>query len=151
MPIVGRDVEIVAAAVRAPRIERASLFVSPQKTGPKVEAFLKVMARDRLVEASARYAAMAGREMGKVTLRDTRSRWGSCTGRGDLMYSWRLIMAPPEVLDYVAAHEVAHLVHLDHSADFWALVERLCPGYAPQKSWLKRHGAGLHRFRFRGD
>ena len=84
-----------------------------------------------------------------LALRDTRSRWGSCTHEGRLMYSWRLAMAPPEVLDYVAAHEVAHLAHMDHSPRFWAAVATLMPGYAPRRAWLRRNGADLMAWSFR--
>jgi hypothetical protein len=85
----------------------------------------------------------------RITLRDTRSRWGSCTADGALMYSWRLILAPPSVLDYVAAHEAAHLVEMNHSARFWALVERLCPDWQAERAWLRREGAALQAWRFR--
>ena len=64
------------------------------------------------------------------------------------MYSWRLIMAPPAVLDYVAAHEVAHLVEMNHSPAYWAVVEGIFPGWKRQRAWLHDHGGGLHRFRF---
>ena len=67
------------------------------------------------------------------------------------MYSWRLAMAPPEVLDYVAAHEVAHLAHMDHSAAFWAAVARLCPGFEQPRAWLRQNGTSLHAWRFRQD
>jgi hypothetical protein len=66
------------------------------------------------------------------------------------MFSWRLIMAPPEVLDYVAAHEVAHLVEMNHSPAFWALVEKLFPAHRAARRWLREHGTGLHRYRFDG-
>jgi predicted metal-dependent hydrolase len=89
-----------------------------------------------------------GRRFSRLSLRDTRSRWGSCSSRGGLSYSWRLILAPPDVLDYVAAHEVAHLAEMNHSPAFWALVARLCPGYQAPRGWLRREGAGLHRYRF---
>ncbi len=65
------------------------------------------------------------------------------------MYSWRLIMAPPDVLDYVAAHEVSHLVHMDHSPAFWEQVASICPNYAAHRTWLRENGADLHRYRFR--
>lgn len=81
-----------------------------------------------------------------ITLRDTRSRWGSCTARGTLNFSWRLILAPSFVLDYLAAHEVAHLVHLDHSPAFWAVVRRLFSDIETAEAWLKQHGASLHRY-----
>ena len=84
--------------------------------------------------------------MARVTLRDTRSRWGSCTAQGALNFSWRLVLAPPHVLDYLAAHEVAHLVHMDHSPAYWAVAERLAPDLVVSEAWLKANGAGLHRF-----
>ncbi|GAB1364540.1 hypothetical protein MASR1M32_37760 [Rhodobacter sp.] len=107
-----------------------------------------MLARDRLALASTRYAAQVGRRYGKLVLRDTRSRWGSCSHDGTLMYSWRLIMAPPSVLEYVAAHEVAHLVEMNHSPDYWAVVEGIFPGWKRQRAWLHDQGGGLHRYRF---
>ena len=95
-----------------------------------------------------RHAAGLGRSAGRIRLADPRARWGSCTASGDLMFSWRLIMAPVDVLDYVVAHEVAHLAELNHSPRFWAVVRRLCPGYEPARDWLRRHGAELHRHDF---
>jgi predicted metal-dependent hydrolase len=93
-----------------------------------------------------RHAAAVGRPVARITLRDTRSRWGSCTARGALNFSWRLVMAPPHVLDYLAAHEVAHRVHMDHSEAFWAVCARLSPDLARAEAWLKAHGPSLHRF-----
>ena len=123
----------------------------PAHDGLRAGAFLKHLARDRLTAASDRYATQIGCRYTRVTLRDTRSRWGSCTADGGLMYSWRLIMAPPEVLDYVAAHEVAHLAEMNHSPAFWAVVARLMPGYAARRRWLKQHGQSLHAHRFGHD
>ncbi len=117
--------------------------------GAHVEGLLKAHARDRLADASERYARQVARPIKRISLRDTRSRWGSCSSAGALMYSWRLIMAPPDVLDYVAAHEVAHLCEMNHSSRFWELVEKLCPDYASHRVWLRREGASLHRYRFR--
>jgi len=90
--------------------------------------------------------AMLGWEIGAVTLRDTRSRWGSCTSDGRLMYSWRLVMAPPAVLDYVAAHECCHLIEMNHSDAFWSLVEQISPNYKNDRKWLKVNGALLHQY-----
>lgn len=151
MPLEGRMLRLVASSGRGVRVDADRMLVPQDRTGIRVEAYLKTLARERLVRATDTHTAALGRNPGRITLRDTRSRWGSCTSRGDLMYSWRLIMAPPEVLDYVAAHEVAHLVHLDHSSAFWDVVDRLCPGHAKPRGWLRREGAALHRYRFRGD
>lgn len=120
----------------------------PQDVGRKIKAQLRHLARDALAEASDRYAAALGRPYTRLSIRDTRSRWGSCSSQGVLMYSWRLIMAPPPVLDYVAAHEVAHLVEMNHSAAFWDVVARICPDYETHRHWLRAHGDTLHRVAF---
>lgn len=135
---------------RALRIMDGQLIVpgDPVRVPARVAAFLKVRARDRLALACDVYAAQLGRRVAQISLRDTRSRWGSCSPEGALMFNWRLIMAPPAVLDYVAAHEVAHLVEMNHSAAFWALVARLYPDWQTQRAWLKRNGAGLQSVRF---
>ena len=114
----------------------------------RVKAFLKLQARQRLAEATDRYSAALGKSYGKLTLRDTTSRWGSCSTKENINYSWRLIMAPAEVLNYVAAHEVAHLVQMNHSPQFWAVVEHLYPAYATYRAWLKDHGEELHSYQF---
>jgi predicted metal-dependent hydrolase len=116
---------------------------------PAIEAYLRHLARERLATCVDRHTARLGRKATAIALRDTRSRWGSCSSAGRLMFSWRLVLAPPAVLNYVAAHEVAHLAEMNHSAAFWNQVERLCPGYRPERAWLRREGAALHRWQFR--
>jgi hypothetical protein len=150
LPIEGRMLALTAGTVRAPRIEGEALLLPPcaARLGTRLATYLRFVARDRLQAACARHSAALGRPFARITLRDTRSRWGSCAPDGSLMFSWRLILAPPEVLDYVAAHEVAHLAEMNHSPAFWAVVARLCPGYAAPRAWLKRHGQGLHAYRF---
>lgn len=108
--------------------------------------FLRAEARRDLEAAVARHAHNIGKQPTSLNLRDGVSRWGSCSAQGALNFSWRLIFAPPFVLDYLAAHETAHLRHHNHSADFWLLTERLCPRTKEAEAWLKRHGASLHRF-----
>lgn len=117
--------------------------------GVKLSVFLKEAARSELARQVPELAWEIGKNAGKITLRDTRSRWGSCTQSGDLMFSWRLIMAPPEVLRYVAAHEVAHLRHMDHSRVFWDTVAVLMPDFEAPRRWLKKNGTELHRYRFK--
>jgi len=107
--------------------------------------FLKAEARADLTKASSKYAALMGVKFRRITIRDQRSRWGSCSASGDLSYSWRLILTPAYVLDYVAAHEVAHLRHLDHSPRFWRLVLTHCPDAARARKWLRTHGQDVHR------
>ena len=94
---------------------------------------------------SAQKAALAGCGPGGVTVKDTRSRWGSCAANGNLAFSWRLVMAPRFVQDYVAAHEVAHLRHMNHGARFWALVARLTPHTDAAMAWLREEGPKLLR------
>ncbi len=114
----------------------------------KLRGFCKVRARERLFERTNHHANQLGRPFGRMTIRDTSSRWGSCSQEGNLMYSWRLIMAPPAVLNYVVAHEVAHLAELNHSAAFWRLVARLDPDFETNRRWLKTKGPLLHSYRF---
>lgn len=145
----GVPVEIVAAEVKGAQIGQGFIRVrAVQPVGPQIKALFRQQARDALALASDRYAAQLGRSYSRLTIRDTRSRWGSCSAQGALMYSWRLIMAPPAVLDYVAAHEVAHLVEMNHQPEFWSVVARLCPDYQKKRQWLRDHGDLLHRIRF---
>ena len=149
LPVAGRGLIITPAALRSPRIEDDALLVPEKRAaGPVVRAFLKHRAQQQLLASCTRHAGALGRPFRAIALRDTRSRWGSCTSDGRLMFSWRLAMAPPEVLDYVAAHEVAHLAHMDHSPRFWAQVGRLMPGYAAHRGWLRAQGDGLLSWRF---
>ena len=110
----------------------------------KVVEFLKRQARADLTKAVTRYSAVLDVKAASITLRDTTSRWGSCSTTGALNFSWRIVLAPPAVLDYLAAHEVAHLREMNHSDAFWALVADICPDYEAQKAWLRAHGSGLH-------
>jgi hypothetical protein len=107
--------------------------------------WLKLAARQELTAASQRYAAAMGVDFRRITIRDQKSRWGSCSAAGELSFSWRLILTPSHVLDYVAAHEVAHLKHMDHGPQFWRLVLKHCPDASPAKKWLKAHGQDVHR------
>lgn len=146
--IEGREVPIVATNTRRPVLHEDALHVPADATGSRVQAFLKLRARDQLAGASDHYARALGKSYTRLSLRDTRSRWGSCSSKGTLMYSWRLVMAPPEVLNYVAAHECAHLVEMNHSAAFWAVVARLMPDYDLHRHWLRENGDRLHRVSF---
>lgn len=112
----------------------------------RITDFLKREARRDLEAASRRYADMLGVPIRRVTIRDQTSRWGSCSSNGALSYSWRLILAPSYVLEYLAAHEVAHLVEMNHSPRFWRVVQKLHPGLDRAKVWLDIHGTDLHRY-----
>lgn len=113
----------------------------------RVVDFLKRLARRELEAAVRRHAETVGLHPKSISIKDTTSRWGSCTHDRRLAFSWRIVMAPPDVLDYLAAHEVAHFAEMNHGPKFWALCERLCPHTEAGKAWLKRHGSGLHAIR----
>jgi predicted metal-dependent hydrolase len=118
----------------------------PEHVSRRVADFLRQCAKRDLESAVRKHAAAIGKQPLRVTLRDTSSRWGSCTSAGHLNFSWRLILAPPFVLDYLAAHEVCHLVHLDHSPRFWKLLKSLCAETDRAEAWLTAHGSSLHRY-----
>jgi predicted metal-dependent hydrolase len=111
----------------------------PAHLARRVRGYLTTMAGNELARRAHRLAASIGRDIARVGVRDTKSRWGSCSGTGNLSFSWRLIFTPEPVLDYVVAHEVAHLVEMNHGPRFWRLVERLSPNSARPRAWLKRH------------
>jgi len=106
-----------------------------------LEAWYRKMARKVITDRVARYSN--GREVGRVLIKDQKTRWGSCSSRGNLSFNWRLVMAPPAVLDYLVVHELTHLEHPDHSKRFWAKISKRCPGYEEREAWLKEHGRGL--------
>jgi predicted metal-dependent hydrolase len=112
----------------------------------RISDFLKREAKADLETAVRHHTKQLGYAARRVTVRDTTSRWGSCSASGSLNFSWRLVMSPPFVLDYLAAHEVAHLVHMNHSEKFWELTRQLAPHTDRAETWLKAHGTGLHRF-----
>ena len=153
-----RGVEHVIRATGKPRgrtqsvAEDGRLYLdvggAPEHLARRIRDFLKAEARRDLSEAVGRHTQALGRRARKVTLKDTRSRWGSCTSDGRLAFSWRIVMAPPHVIDYLAAHEVAHLAEMNHGPRFWAACRRLCPGTDEAKTWLKRHGSMLHAIDF---
>ncbi|SDA76005.1 hypothetical protein SAMN03159448_02876 [Sinorhizobium sp. NFACC03] len=114
----------------------------------RIVDFLKKEARQDLDRLVAIYTGRIGRRAKSLSLKDTRSRWGSCSADGALSFSWRIVMAPPKVIAYLAAHEVAHLQEMNHGPDFWALCGRLCPDTEDAKRWLRRNGTMLHAIDF---
>jgi predicted metal-dependent hydrolase len=141
------------------RTSRGTVWVEPGEGMPllcvagdrahlarRIRDFLKREAKRDLEAASRRHAEVLGVSIRRISVRDQTSRWGSCTAGGVLSYSWRLILTPPYVLDYLAAHEVAHLVEMNHSRRFWRVVARICPEWERAKGWLTTHGNALHRY-----
>lgn len=108
--------------------------------------WLKREARADLTKACTHHANILGLHFRSITIRDQRTRWGSCSSGGRLNFSWRLILAPPEILDYVAAHEVAHLQEMNHQPQFWRLVAKTCPDMARHRAWLRKNGHRLNGF-----
>src|SRR6266576_2936186 len=118
----------------------------PEHASRRLLDWLKREARKRIDERVATYATALAVRPKRITIRDTSSRWGSCSSARSLSFSWRLILAPPAVLDYVVAHEVAHLRELNHKPRFWRLVQTLVPEIEKSQAWLSTHGALLHRY-----
>ncbi len=119
---------------------------APEHIERRINDWMKREARKALAMCCARHAETLGLKYSKLTVRDQSSRWGSCSSRGTLSFSWRLIMAPYPVLDYVAAHEVAHLAEMNHSDRFWRLVETAFPDMKSSRQWLRKNGSRLHRY-----
>lgn len=134
-------------ARRTSRIEEGALVMGGDEAGlaRRVERLLRAEALRRIAPRVAEHAAALEVRPAAVRVKDTRSRWGSCAPDRTLSFTWRLVMAPDWVLDYVVAHEVAHLREMNHSARFWALCESRTPHRAAATAWLKRHGPGLLR------
>ncbi|SMF62910.1 hypothetical protein SAMN06265365_12254 [Tistlia consotensis] len=158
LPILGADHQIRHApwARAAVWQDGGLLWVSgaAEHLPRRVTDWLKSEARRQVArrarEKAAGLPALAEtrriRQLGRIAVRETTSRWGSCTARGDLSFCWRLVLAPEAVLDYVVAHEVAHLAHLDHSPAFWRLCRQLTGEADRSRDWLRHHGMRLQRF-----
>ena len=111
----------------------------------RVENLFKRVARDTLQTRTDIHLRTLGQRPVKMSIADPKSRWGSCSPHNrSIRYSWRVVMAPPAVIDYLAAHEVAHLVHADHSPAYWSVVQRLIGDHRPHRKWLRENGPALH-------
>lgn len=109
----------------------------------RITSHLKKIARSGLADIASEKAGMIGKEIKTVNIRDTKSRWGSCSQDGKMSFSWRLMFAPYSAADYVVAHEVAHLIHMNHSREFWSLCKELSFDYKNGKRWMKQNGKSL--------
>ena len=114
----------------------------------RVADFLKREARRDIEALVDRHTAAVGRRAKAIRFKDTSSRWGSCTSEGTLSFSWRIMMAPAPVIDYLVAHEVAHLKEMNHGPRFWKLCRQLCPRTDEARAWLKRNGNALQAIDF---
>lgn len=137
----------VVAIERAPcGLARLCVSGEPEHVSRRLRDWLAAEARRDLDERVQSHAANLGLRPKRIVVRDQVSRWGSCSTTGALSFSWRLVLAPPHILDYVAAHEVAHLGEMNHGARFWALVRRTMPAADDAKRWLQVYGMDLHRY-----
>lgn len=149
IPFEGSDVRISwrPEAPRTVRLEGAMLHVGgpEEAVGARVLRWLRREAAERMAAETRFFATRAGVTVRRIGIGDPRSRWGSCAPSGDIRYSWRLILAPPQVREATVAHEVAHLLHMDHSPAFHAAVTRLLGrDPQPEREWLRTHGASLY-------
>ncbi len=155
--IDGAEVPFQGAPLRIRRIDEPGaaarrtggelLVPGREDTVPgRVRRWYRNEARREVDHRARDKAERLGRQCGRITVRDQRTRWGSCSRAGNLNFSWRLILAPETVLDYVVAHEVAHLAEMNHGARFWSHVGRLCAEPDAARAWLRSRGAALHRF-----
>ncbi len=150
IPVLGADhvIRHLPGAQRGVWRGNGAIFVSglAEHLPRRIEAFLKAEARDTISPRARDKAAAINREVRRITIRHMTSRWGSCGGDGTLCFCWRLVLAPETVLDYVVAHEVAHLRHMNHGDRFWKLVARLTHDIEGARRWLKAHGDALIRY-----
>lgn len=149
IPVEGFDRRIVREDATGVQVDLLfdTLLVrcKPERAQRAIQRFLKQHAEKIIVPLAREKARAIGKQIADINFRDTTSRWGSCSSDKKLSFSWRLIMAPIEVIDYVVAHEVAHLQHFDHSPAFWVLCRELSIDYTKGKHWLKLNGQQLQQ------
>jgi len=128
--------------------EDGNIFVSGEIAHfpRRLRDWIKREAKQILIRKVDYYAEKIDKPVRRITIRDQKSRWGSCSSAGNLNFSWRLLLMPEKVMSYIVAHEVAHLEHMNHSQEFWELVESLCPDMEESKHWLKMNGTSLHKY-----
>jgi hypothetical protein len=144
VPYLGTALKLVPQAGRS-RVTRCGedLLVPAGDPLPAVERWYRRTARAEIAPRLDRAAAALGRSYTTLTIRNQRTRWGSCSASGAMSFNWRLLLAPEHVLDYVVWHEACHLVVMDHSPRFWGLLERELPGYREPRRWLRANGPAL--------
>lgn len=108
---------------------------------PELEEIYRKRARERLTERTAYFAALMGVSYNRISIRSQKTRWGSCSAQGNLNFHWKLILMPPEILDYVVVHELAHRREMNHSERFWVQIERMLPDYKQRRKWLREKGS----------
>jgi predicted metal-dependent hydrolase len=146
VPYLGADLRLVPEAGRTRVHRRGDALLVPDRDGdatPALERWYRRRARAEIAPRLDRAVAALGTSYTALTIRNQKTRWGSCSTSGAMSFNWRLLLAPEPVLDYVVWHEACHLRVMDHSPRFWALLERHVPDYAGPRRWLRRHGGTL--------
>jgi hypothetical protein len=145
VPYLGRDLELRAEAGRSRVHRRGDVLLVPgdERAPVAIERWYRRAAEREITPRLDAAVAALGARYSKLSIRNQRTRWGSCSTNGAMSFNWRLLLAPEPVLDYVVWHEACHLRVMDHSTDFWTLVRQHCPGYEEHRRWLRRHGATL--------
>ena len=145
VPYLGESLALIRMPGRERVLRRGQTLLVPDgpESATAIERWYRRMARKEIGDRLDRACAAAGLHYTKLTIRDQRTRWGSCSRSGAMSFNWRLLLAPSEVLDYVIWHEVCHLQVMDHSPRFWALVARHCPEHAQRAAWLRHNAATL--------
>ncbi|MEZ5098428.1 MAG: SprT family zinc-dependent metalloprotease [Thermoleophilia bacterium] len=160
VPLLGLAGALWLGGERVPHVERLGARASARLRGDAVQVvgpgseeraaalgrWYRAEAREAVERAIAEEGDRLGLAPTSLAIRDTRSRWGSCSARGTLSFSWRLVVAPPPVLRYVVVHELCHLRELNHSPRFWRLLDEAAPGWRRDAAWLRRHGEELLRY-----
>lgn len=134
---------IAASVMKMQTIEPTPLQKEKSPSQKRLEAIYREAAREYFPKRVSYFAYVLNVSYGKITIRDQKTRWGSCSSKGNLSFNWRLILAPPNVLDYVVVHELCHRKEMNHSPRFWALVESVMPDYKEHRKWLKENGGKL--------
>ena len=144
---LGKSYQLKIVADLNPALVLSRKFYLSRRALPKAEIvfteWYREQARAVVSERVNLYAARHGFTYRKIRITSARTRWGSCSSMGNLNFTWRLVMAPPEVVDYVVVHELAHLRVNNHSKEFWKQVERIMPDYKQRLKWLKKNGRKL--------
>jgi predicted metal-dependent hydrolase len=144
VPYLGEELLLHPEPGRTRVHRRGDVLRVPQgDAGPALERWYRRQAKAEIAPRLDRAVEALGTHYTALTIRNQRTRWGSCSSTGAMSFNWRLLLAPEEVLDYVVWHEACHLIHMDHSPRFWGLVERHVPGYQGPRRWLRRNGATL--------
>lgn len=151
IPVLGHSLQISYHYNEKPTVKQIENFIHIEGFDPiiipgLVKDWLREHIYHYLNDRSQTHAKTVMQSIRNITIKDLKSRWGSCSHNGNLAYSWRLVFAPAAVVDYVCAHEVAHLIEMNHSQQFWRLVHQLCPDYVKHRQWLKTHGQSLFRY-----